>query len=87
MIKNGHTIAVYAIGMCIREDNPDPKNIKGDNSREMVICVEQGIVYDLTHSSSYLKSPYIQKADVFWVTLPLLLSTVCIYVFVCIYYV
>ena len=49
--------------------------------------MEQGIVYDLTHSSSYLKSPYIQRADVFWVTLPLLLSTVCIYVFVCIYYV
>jgi len=28
----------YIKWMCMKEDNPGPKNIKGDNLRQMIIC-------------------------------------------------
>jgi len=33
----------------MKEDNPQTKNIKGDNIREIIMC---GILCDLTYSSS-----------------------------------
>ena len=35
----------------MNEDNPGPKNIKGDYLREIIICVGWGILCDLTRSS------------------------------------
>ena len=34
----------------MNEDNPGPKNIKGDYLREIIICVGWGILCDLTRS-------------------------------------
>jgi len=31
-----YTVAVYNLRMCIKEDNSSPKNIKGDQSREII---------------------------------------------------
>mgnify|MGYP000405677926 CR=1 FL=1 len=41
----------------MKEDNPSLKNIKGDNSREIIICLGWEIILiDLTHSSNiYLR--------------------------------
>jgi len=32
-----HTVVLYGVRLCMKEDNPVPKNIKGDNSRERII--------------------------------------------------
>ena len=38
---------------CMKKDNPGLINIKGDNSREIIICVGcEEILCDLTHCSS-----------------------------------
>ena len=29
----------------MKEDNPGPKNVKGDNSMEIIICAGQGIAF------------------------------------------
>ena len=34
--------SIYDLRMCIKEDNPPPKNITGDNTREIIICAWQG---------------------------------------------
>ena len=34
--------AVYSLRMCMKEDNPIRSNIKGDNLRETIICLEWG---------------------------------------------
>jgi len=39
---------------CSMEDNPSLTNTKGDNSREINICVEQGCLCGLTYTSSYI---------------------------------
>ena len=48
--------AVYSLRMCMKEDNPIRSNIKGDNLRETIICLEWGgggyILCDLTRRSS-----------------------------------
>jgi len=38
----------------MKEDNPRPKTIMGDNSWEIIICVGQGILCDLTDSSNLI---------------------------------
>jgi len=40
----------------MKEDNPDQKNIKGDNSRGQIFVQDNGIHCDKTHSSSYICS-------------------------------
>ena len=39
-----HIVAKYNLRMCMmmKEDNPSPKNIKEDESREIIILIEQG---------------------------------------------
>ena len=34
--------SIYDLRMCIKQDNPPPKNIKGDNTREIIICAWRG---------------------------------------------
>ena len=48
-----YTVVVYNydLRMCVKEDYIVPKNIKGDNSREMLFVQDGGILCDLTHSS------------------------------------
>ena len=50
-MMNLYTVVVYSLRICIKEDNPGPKYIKRDNSREIIVLTG-GIVCDLTHSSS-----------------------------------
>jgi len=40
-----YTFAVYNLRMCMKESNPGQKNIKGDNSKEIIICVGQGYLF------------------------------------------
>ena len=53
-----YTVEVYDLRMCMKRDNPSPKNIKGDNSRELIICAWKGggggIIWDFTHFNSGL---------------------------------
>ena len=37
-----YTVEVFDPSMKIKEDNPGQENIKGDNSREIIICAGQG---------------------------------------------
>jgi len=37
-----YTVMVYNLSMCMKEDNSGSTNVKGDNSREMIICAGQG---------------------------------------------
>jgi len=37
-----YTLLVYGLRMCMMVDNLGLKIIKGDNSREIIICAEQG---------------------------------------------
>ena len=46
-------VHVYHLRMCMKEDNPSRKHIEGDHSREIIICIGWGILYDSTDSSSY----------------------------------
>ena len=49
-----YTCVVYDLRMCIKEYGHGLKDIKGDNSKEMIICAGwEGILCDLTRSSSY----------------------------------
>ena len=50
--------------MCYKEHNPGPKKIKGDNSRELIICVRQGILCDFTHSSNITILIFYKSIDV-----------------------
>ena len=36
-----YTVLVYKLWMCMMKDNPGLKNIKGDYSRETIICAGQ----------------------------------------------
>ena len=38
-----YTALVYRLRMCIKEYNSGPKDIKGDNSQEIIICLAQGL--------------------------------------------
>ena len=50
-----YTAEVYNMRMWMKEDNPHLKNIKGNNSREMIIRAGWGILSNLIHSfMSYL---------------------------------
>jgi len=51
-----YTAVTYNLKMCMKEDNPDPKNIKGDNSREKMICVGGDILCDLTQNTYLVTS-------------------------------
>jgi len=33
-----NTVVLYDVRLCMKKDNPVPKNIKGENSRERIIC-------------------------------------------------
>ena len=37
-------VVVYKLKMCVKEINPGPKNIKGDNLREIIMCVGHGVL-------------------------------------------
>ena len=37
-----YTVAVYILKMSLKGDKAGPKNIKGDNSREIIVCERQG---------------------------------------------
>ena len=38
-----YTVVVYHLRMCMKEDNPGLKNIKGDNLKEIIIGAGQGV--------------------------------------------
>jgi len=39
-----YTVVVFNLRMCMKEDNPSQKNIKGDYSREIIICVVSFVI-------------------------------------------
>ena len=47
-----YIVVVHDLRVCMKEDNPGLENIKGDHSKEIIICEGWGILYDSTHSSS-----------------------------------
>ena len=49
-----YTVVVYDLGLCMKEDSSSRKNIMGGNSREIIMCVGQSILCDLTYSSSFM---------------------------------
>ena len=59
-----YTVVVYKLWMCYKEHNPGLKKIKGDNSRELIICVRQGILCDFTHSSNITILIFYKSMDV-----------------------
>jgi len=38
-----YTVVVYHLRMCMKEDNPGPTNIKGDNLKEIIMGAGQGV--------------------------------------------
>ena len=40
-----YTVAVYVMMMCMKEDNPGPKYLKGDYSRDIISIVVQGVSF------------------------------------------
>ena len=34
-----YTVIAYNLSMGMKEDDPSPQNIKGDKSKEIIICV------------------------------------------------
>ena len=50
-------VVVYDLRMCMKGDNSRPNTFKVDNSREIIVCVGLGILFDLTHCSSFLCFP------------------------------
>jgi len=45
----------------MKEDNLDPKNIKGDNSSQIIICAEQGLSFVI-----WLTVGFVFKRQLHW---------------------
>jgi len=40
-----YVVLVHNQRICTKEDNPSSKNVKGDNVREIIICVRSGVSF------------------------------------------